>query len=55
MAELPAHLLLGYEQQVVQELTDEDGLCIMAAGLGWQRVVASMLAMHDNAQNGEAC
>lgn len=47
------HYLLQYEQQVVEQLTAEDGLCITAAGLGWHRVLAAMLAMHDDAQHGE--
>jgi hypothetical protein len=44
---------LEYEQQIVEELTAEDGLCITAAGLGWHRVVAAMLAMHDDPEHGE--
>lgn len=47
--------LLEYEQQILEELTSEDGLCITAAGLGWHRVVAAMLAMHDDPQHGETC
>jgi hypothetical protein len=46
---------LEYEQQIVEELTAEDGLCITAAGLGWHRVVAAMLAMHDDPEHGEVC
>ena len=30
--------LLPYEQQMVEQLIEEDALCIMAAGLGWQKV-----------------
>lgn len=45
---------LDYEQQILEELTSEDGLCITAAGLGWHRVAAAMLAMHDDPQHGES-
>lgn len=30
--------LLPFQRQMVSELLDEDGLCIMSAGLGWQKV-----------------
>jgi hypothetical protein len=30
--------LLPFQRQLVSELLDEDGLCIMSAGLGWQKV-----------------
>ena len=33
--------LLPYEQQMVEQLIEEDALCIVAAGLGWQKVRAS--------------
>jgi ERCC4-related helicase len=49
----PSYQLLGYEQQIVQEMLEQDALCIMAAGLGWQRVIAAMLQMHDSTANGE--
>lgn len=52
-AEQESYRLLSYEQQMVQEMLDEDALCIMAAGLGWHRVVAAMLRMQDNAAGGE--
>lgn len=45
--------LLAYEQQIVEELLAEDGLCITAAGLGWHRVIAAMLRMHDTPGSGE--
>lgn len=48
-----SYQLLTYEQQIVAELTSEDGLCITASGLGWHRVVAAMLAMHDDPQHGK--
>ena len=38
--------LLNYESQLVEELLDDDKLCIIAAGLGWQRVVAVFLRLH---------
>lgn len=30
--------LLPFQRQMVSELLDEDGLCVMSAGLGWQKV-----------------
>ena len=29
--------------QMVEELLEQDGLCIMAAGLGWQKVAAVLM------------
>lgn len=46
--------LLGYEAQIVQEMIEEDALCITAAGLGWHKVIAVMLKMQDSGANGEA-
>ena len=31
--------LLPFQRQIVQELIAEDGLCILSAGMGWQKVV----------------
>ena len=31
-------LLLDYERHMVEGLVEEDGLCIMSAGMGWQKV-----------------
>eukprot|EP00877_Chromochloris_zofingiensis_P000132 jgi/Chrzof1/10119/Cz04g29130.t1 len=57
-AELPATasstapLLLEYERQLVSEMLEEDSLCITAAGLGWQKVVAVILRLHDYTSPG---
>jgi hypothetical protein len=45
--------LLPSEQQTLSELLEGDGLCIMAAGLGWHRLVAAMLQLHDAPDSGE--
>ena len=37
----PLHVL-----QMVEELIREDGMCIMSAGLGWQKTVAVILRLH---------
>lgn len=29
--------LLPFQRQMVSEMLDEDGLCVMSAGLGWQK------------------
>ena len=34
--------LLPFQRQLVSELLDEDGLCIMSAGLGWQKVLKAL-------------
>jgi ERCC4-related helicase len=52
-AAAPNYQLLVYEQQIVQEMVEQDALCIMGAGLGWHRVIAAMLQMHDSSSNGE--
>jgi hypothetical protein len=41
-------ILLGHEQQIVQEVLEADALVITAAGLGWQRVVAALLRLHQD-------
>ena len=41
--------LLDYERQIVQGLVEEDSLCIMSSGMGWQKVRGgghAMAAMH---------
>eukprot|EP00798_Chlamydomonas_sp_ICE-L_P001796 gene1796-33216_t len=48
----PMHTLLEYERQIVDELIDEDALCIMAAGLGWQKIVAVFVRLHHYQQPG---
>jgi hypothetical protein len=52
-AAAPNYQLLGYEQQIVQEMVEQDALCIMGVGLGWHRVIAAMLQMHDSSSSGE--
>ena len=37
--------LLPFEQQMVEELLAEDGLCVMAVGLSWQRIAAVLLLL----------
>ena len=37
--------LLPFERQMVEELLAEDGLCVMAAGLSWQRIAAVLLRL----------
>ncbi|KAL6745331.1 ERCC4 protein, partial [Haematococcus lacustris] len=44
--------LLPYEQTLVGELIEEDALCILAAGLGWQRMVAVIIRLHHYHQAG---
>lgn len=31
--------LLPFHRRIVEELIAEDGLCVMSAGMGWQKVV----------------
>jgi hypothetical protein len=38
--------LLQYEAILLTELLEEDALCILASGLGMQRLVAALLALH---------
>ncbi|KAK9857610.1 hypothetical protein WJX84_003319 [Apatococcus fuscideae] len=37
--------LLPFQRRIIQDMIEEDGLCIMAAGLGWQRILAVMLQL----------
>ncbi len=30
--------LLPFHREMLQQLLDEDGLCVMSAGLGWEKV-----------------
>jgi len=32
--------------QMVEELIREDGMCVMSAGMGWQKAVAVILRLH---------
>lgn len=32
--------LLQYERQIIDDLIDQDALCILASGMGWHRVVS---------------
>ena len=38
-----ASMLLDYERQMVEGLVEEDGLCIMSAGMGWQKAGRSIV------------
>jgi len=31
---------------MVEELIREDGMCVMSAGMGWQKAVAVILRLH---------
>ena len=33
------------QRRIIQDMIEEDGLCIMAAGLGWQKILAVMLQL----------
>lgn len=39
--------LLQYQQDIVEELLNQDGLAIMGAGLGMCTIVAGLLAVHQ--------
>lgn len=41
-----AGALLPSEQQLLDELLEEDALCVLAAGLGWHKVAAALLRLH---------
>lgn len=32
--------LLPFQQRIARELIEEDGLCILSAGMGWQKIVS---------------
>lgn len=42
--------LLDYEQQLAAGLIQEDALCVLAAGLGWQRLLAVFIRLHHYQQ-----
>ncbi|GAX84863.1 hypothetical protein CEUSTIGMA_g12284.t1 [Chlamydomonas eustigma] len=46
-----AHLL-NYERQIVQDLIQEDALCVMSAGMGWQKIAAVLVQLHAHSQPG---
>lgn len=48
----PLPFLLNYERLLVEELIDEDALCIMASGLGWHRIVSVFVRLHYYQQPG---
>ena len=46
------HPLLPCERELLEEMLEEDALCIAAPGLGWHKVAAAMLRLHGAAGNG---
>jgi DNA excision repair protein ERCC-4 len=48
--------LLRYERLLTEALIEEDALCILAAGLGWQKIVSVILRLmcYDGAGPGSA-
>lgn len=46
MASLEEETMLGnllpFHRRIVEELIAEDGLCILSAGMGWQKIVGSV-------------
>jgi hypothetical protein len=38
--------LLQYERTLLAELLEEDALCVLSAGLGWQKLVAVLVRLH---------
>lgn len=39
--------LLPFHRRIVEELIEEDGLCILSAGMGWQKVVRILRGWTD--------
>lgn len=39
--------LLLFQQQIVEELLEEDGLAVLARGLGMHTAIAALLAVHQ--------
>lgn len=46
-AESAMSLLLDYERTMIQDLIEEDGLCVTAWGLAWQKLVAVFIRLHE--------
>lgn len=44
--------LLAYERNLLDELIDQDALVILATGLGWQKLVAVFIRLHQHQQPG---
>ncbi len=42
---LMSHDTVCLQRRIIQDMIEQDGLCIMAAGLGWQKVLAVMLQL----------
>eukprot|EP00879_Flechtneria_rotunda_P032471 GHRR01035682.1.p1 GENE.GHRR01035682.1~~GHRR01035682.1.p1 ORF type:complete len:248 (+),score=113.21 GHRR01035682.1:158-901(+) len=51
-ADQASYQLLLYERQIVEEVLEQDALCITAAGLGWHKIVTAILRMHDSPGSG---
>ncbi|KAL4433054.1 hypothetical protein ABPG77_006481 [Micractinium sp. CCAP 211/92] len=47
MRQAAAGLLLPFQRSMVEELLEEDGLCVMSPGLGLHQVVAVLLRLQD--------
>ena len=39
--------LLPFHRRIVEELIEEDGLCVLSAGMGWQKVVRCHVASFE--------
>lgn len=44
--------LLSYERNLLDQLIDQDALVILATGLGWQKLVAVFIRLHQHQQPG---
>ncbi|KAG1666401.1 hypothetical protein FOA52_006510 [Chlamydomonas sp. UWO 241] len=44
--------LLQYERTLLAELLEEDALCVLSSGLGWQKLVAVLVRLHAHSEAG---
>lgn len=44
-------LQLQYQRDIIQEVVEEDGLLILARGLGLRRLVCTLLKIYDDPRN----
>lgn len=45
--DLLLHTLLPFQREIIAQLIEEDGLCILAQGLGWHQIAAVFLRLQE--------
>lgn len=55
LSQAAAGMLLPFQRQIVEELLEEDGLCVLSPGMGLPQVVAVLLRLQVSSRGWSAC